>query len=89
MTFAAQAFILGDDKVHYRTMNRGDSWASFETALPPSISANTLSFHANQWEWILFTGQSCESTGGWKGRICHDEVRSAVRVWLQLGDDVG
>ncbi|KAM0751951.1 putative signal sequence binding protein [Meredithblackwellia eburnea MCA 4105] len=68
------AFILGDDTTHYRTMDRGASWAPFKTELPPSISANTLSFHSRQWEWILFTGQNCESTGGWKGRICHDET---------------
>ncbi|ORY88169.1 putative signal sequence binding protein [Leucosporidium creatinivorum] len=68
------AFILTSGTTHYRTMNRGESWQSFVTALAPSISANTLSFHANKWDWILFTGQSCEEMGGWKGRVCHDET---------------
>lgn len=62
-------------------MDRGASWASFEAALPPSLGANTLSFHAINWDWILYTGQECEATGGWKGRVCHDEVRSPSRSW--------
>lgn len=56
-------------------MNRGETWQSFVTALSPALSANTLSFHSRQWEWILFTGQKCEDVGGWQGRVCHDEVR--------------
>lgn len=57
-------------------MNRGETWQSFTTALPPSYGPNTLGFHANKWDWIIYTGQNCEDMGGWKGRICHDEVRS-------------
>lgn len=55
-------------------MDRGASWASFETSLPPSIGSNTMSFHSTNWNWILFTGSNCESLGGWKGRVCSDEV---------------
>ncbi|GAA5827143.1 hypothetical protein JCM3770_007150 [Rhodotorula araucariae] len=68
------AFVLTAGTTHYRTMNRGETWQSFVTALAPSLSANTLSFHARKWEWILFTGQVCEDVGGWQGRVCHDET---------------
>ncbi|SCZ93735.1 BZ3500_MvSof-1268-A1-R1_Chr6-3g08852 [Microbotryum saponariae] len=78
------AFILTSTTTHYRTMNRGESWQSFTTALPPSLSANTLSFHATRWEWILYTGQNCQDLGGWRGRICHDEVRAPQRPMAQI-----
>ncbi|KAI5476446.1 signal sequence binding protein [Pseudohyphozyma bogoriensis] len=68
------AFVLTEGTTHYRTMDRGTTWQKWEAPLPPAISANTLSFHANKWEWILYTGQACESSGGWKGRTCHDET---------------
>mgnify|MGYP003876114439 CR=1 FL=1 len=69
-----QAFVLTAGTTHYRSINRGETWQSFKTALAPSLSANTLSFHARKWDWILFTGQSCDDAGGWQGRVCHDEV---------------
>ncbi|BGO96427.1 putative Signal sequence binding protein [Rhodotorula toruloides ATCC 204091] len=68
------AFILSSSTTHYRTMNRGETWQSFVTALAPSLSSNTLSFHARKWDWILFAGQKCEDVGGWQGRVCHDET---------------
>jgi len=69
-----KAFILTAETTHYRTMNKGETWSSFKTPLPPSLSANTLGFNAKKWDWILFTGQKCESQGGWGGKVCHDEV---------------
>ncbi|KAK4055938.1 vacuolar protein sorting/targeting protein PEP1 [Microbotryomycetes sp. JL221] len=68
------AFVLTSGTTHYRSMNRGETWQSFTTPLAPSLSANTLSFHANKPEWIIFTGQKCLDLGGWKGRACHDET---------------
>lgn len=73
-----QAFILTASTTHYRTMNKGETWSSFKTALPPSLSANTLGFNAKKWDWILYTGQKCESMGGWGGKICHDEVSPSL-----------
>ncbi|GAA5934219.1 hypothetical protein JCM1841_004702 [Sporobolomyces salmonicolor] len=71
---ASIAFILTSATTHYRTMNRGETWQSFVTPLAPSLGSNTLGFHAKRWDWILFTGQSCEDMGGWRGRLCHDET---------------
>lgn len=71
----SQAFILTAGTIHYRTIDRGATFASFETALPPAMNANTLSFHSRKSEWILFKGQRCEPDRGWKGvGTCHDEV---------------
>lgn len=55
-------------------MNRGETWQSFETALPPSLTANTLSFHARKPDWILYAGQKCETVGGWQAKVCHEEA---------------
>ena len=73
-----QAFILTTGTTHYRTIDRGATFASFDTPLPPALSASTLSFHSIKSDWILYTGTRCESGGGWKGRICHDEVSTIV-----------
>ncbi|GAA6014077.1 hypothetical protein JCM10207_000230 [Rhodosporidiobolus poonsookiae] len=70
----SMAFILTSSTTHYRTMNRGETWQSFTTPRAPSLGANTLSFHARKWEWILFTGQVCEDVGGWQGRVCYEET---------------
>lgn len=70
------AFVLGRGKTHWRTLNSGESWQSWETEETPAITTPPLSFHSVHWDWILFTGQRCESLGGWRGKICYDEVRS-------------
>lgn len=62
----------------YRTLDRGTTWAPFETAIPPTLGSAALSFHAQKWDWIIFTGQRCEGMGGWKGKVCKDEVRISV-----------
>lgn len=68
------AFILSKTNKHWRTINRGDSWQSFETADHPTIGSSPLAFHSVKWDWILFNGQRCESLGGWQGKTCFDET---------------
>ncbi|EFP90660.1 vacuolar protein sorting/targeting protein PEP1 [Puccinia graminis f. sp. tritici] len=68
------AFILSRGSKHWRTINRGDSWQSFTTSDQPSISGSPLAFHSTKWNWILFSGQKCESLGSWKGKLCYDET---------------
>jgi hypothetical protein len=41
-----QAFILSKGKTHYRTLNRGQSWQSFEMPSPPALTAAPLAFHS-------------------------------------------
>lgn len=68
------AFILSRGSKHWRTINRGDSWQSFTTSDQPSISGSPLAFHSTKWNWILFSGQKCESLGSWRGKLCYDEA---------------
>ncbi|KIR51702.1 signal sequence binding protein [Cryptococcus gattii Ru294] len=70
------AFIIGRYSVHWVTYNRGASWQSFETPRDASLAGKTLSFHAENDEWILFQGVACENTGfgKWGGKTCWDET---------------
>ena len=71
------AFIIGPDKKHWVTYNRGDSWQSFKTPVEASLIGEVLAFHAEQEGWILFQGVKCEkANGGWweSGRTCRDET---------------
>jgi hypothetical protein len=74
-----QAFILSKSTTQYRTLDRGRTWQTFETPLPPALNSQPLAFHSkkDKWDWIMFTGQLCESLGGWRGMACQDEVRSS------------
>lgn len=69
------AFVLGRGKTHWRTINGGATWQSFETSDQPGMTTWPLSFHSKESEWILFTGQKCVSAGGWGRKVCYDEVR--------------
>lgn len=68
------AFILSRGSQHWRSINRGDSWQSFNTSDQPSITGSPLAFHSSKWNWILFSGQKCESLGTWKGKVCYDQT---------------
>lgn len=71
------AFILGKHDKHWVSYNRGSSWQSFESPIDASLSGTTLSFHAEQSDWILFQGTVCEDTGSGKwggGKSCWDET---------------
>ncbi|KAI0630633.1 Oligoxyloglucan reducing end-specific cellobiohydrolase [Trametes polyzona] len=68
------AFILSMGKKHWRTIDRGRTWQSFEMPLDPARVARPLSFHADpkKWEYILYQGTACTGSG-WK-TLCHDET---------------
>ena len=71
----AQAFVLTRGTTHYRTEDRGQTWRSFEMALPPSKIARPLSFHSDpsKFGYIIYQGTKCEREGGWS-QMCHDQV---------------
>ena len=70
-----QAFILTKGTKHYRTINRGSTWQSFETDLPPAGGVSALSFHATELNWVLYSGQQCEtSSGPFAGKTCFDDA---------------
>lgn len=64
----SMAFILTKGNTHYRSTNRGQSWQTFHTNLPPSSGVSSLRFHSTKWDWILYAGKKCEqSPWGWLG----------------------
>jgi hypothetical protein len=76
-----KAFVLTKGKTHYRTEDRGKSWRSFNLPIPPSYTANPLSFHSDpaKYGYILYQGTNCDRQG-W-GAICHDEVSNSFSMW--------
>ncbi|KAF9450688.1 vacuolar protein sorting/targeting protein 10 [Macrolepiota fuliginosa MF-IS2] len=68
------AFVLTDDKKHYRTEDRGKTWRSFEVPIAPALVQRPLSFHSDpqKYGYILYQGTVCDRVG-WGG-VCHDET---------------
>ncbi|KAF9497875.1 vacuolar protein sorting/targeting protein 10 [Pleurotus eryngii] len=68
------AFILTNDKKHYRTADRGKSWQSFEMPAELALVSKPLSFHSDpaKYGYILYQGVVCERKG-WAAK-CHDET---------------
>ena len=79
-----QAFILTKDTKHYRTMDRGKTWQSFEAPLRPAFIGRPLSFHSDpkKYGYILYQGTKCESRLPWGDGDCHDEVSMRSRFAL-------
>ncbi|CAE6471894.1 hypothetical protein ACGC1H_003813 [Rhizoctonia solani] len=70
------AFILGDKLTHWRTMDRGRLWQSFEMPHPIAFVPAPMSFHADEKnsEWILMQVRECKkSSWGWS-EICHSST---------------
>ena len=71
------AFIIGSRTTHWVTYNRGASWQSFETPIEATLMGAVLTFHAQQKDWILFQGVTCEKSGSHKwgeARSCWEET---------------
>lgn len=66
------AFILGPETTHYRTENQGRTWLAFETDTPPSMLQAPLSFNADSYDSVLYTGEHCDDKGDFWGTHCHD-----------------
>ncbi|KAI0351364.1 Oligoxyloglucan reducing end-specific cellobiohydrolase [Trametes cingulata] len=68
------AFILSRGTKHYRTIDRGKTWQSFEMPIQPALVGRPLSFHADteKWGYVLYQGTTC-SGSGWK-TVCYDET---------------
>lgn len=58
--FNAQvAYVLGETTEHWITNDQGESWVKFETAAPPSLLQQPLSFHATDSNKVLLHTQQC------------------------------
>ncbi|KAF8579723.1 Oligoxyloglucan reducing end-specific cellobiohydrolase [Ramaria rubella] len=67
-------FILTSGLTHWRTMDRGKTWQSFDVPASPALVPDPLSFHSTNTQYILYQGMVCESGGFWGGKTCHDET---------------
>ena len=54
------AYVLGGDRKHWITHDRGENWEEFETPAAPSLFRSPpLSWHAGDSNKVLFHGQKC------------------------------
>ncbi|PWN42574.1 Oligoxyloglucan reducing end-specific cellobiohydrolase [Ceraceosorus guamensis] len=71
-----RAFILTAGKTHHRTIDRGNTWQSFEVPLPPATRAGApLEFHQDSSsgvEKIIYAGKKCSGWTPWGTATCHD-----------------
>jgi ferredoxin len=74
-----QAYILSRGKKHWKTMDRGKLWQSFELPVKPAMVANPLAFHADKkkGDHVLYHGTRCEGTFPWVSK-CGAEVRTCL-----------
>lgn len=70
----AQAFILTEDKTHYKTSDRGKTWQEFYVEDPPSMLQEPLVFSADNADYIIYVGSRCTTSGGWSGFTCRDHA---------------
>ncbi|KAI8967795.1 hypothetical protein BDF20DRAFT_917392 [Mycotypha africana] len=68
-----RAYVIGKNKRHWRTTDKGKSWQEFNTPVEPAAVGPHLSFHAERSSYVLFTGFKCK-LGSWTGVDCHDET---------------
>ena len=55
------AYVLGGDRNHWKTQDRGKTWTEFETHAQPSLfREKPFSWHANNADKVLFFGQICQ-----------------------------
>ncbi|KAI0766636.1 Oligoxyloglucan reducing end-specific cellobiohydrolase [Trametes elegans] len=68
------AFILSRSTTHYRTIDRGKTWQSFDMPVAPAMVGRPLSFHSDseKWGYILYQGTVCKGSG-WSS-VCYDET---------------
>lgn len=70
---------------HWRTLNRGVSWQSFNVPIPPTFGMNALGYNARRWDWIIYTGIKCEDQEGTNRQFCTEEVSSPAIAHQRTG----
>ncbi|RKP09905.1 hypothetical protein THASP1DRAFT_13625, partial [Thamnocephalis sphaerospora] len=69
------AFLLTAKQTHYVSRDRGATWSTFRTPIPPTRTSAALSFHAERSGYVLFTGERCSSSiAGDSSDTCKDET---------------
>ncbi|KAI9318385.1 hypothetical protein BX666DRAFT_1927417 [Dichotomocladium elegans] len=77
-----KAYVLSKGKTHWKTIDQGKTWQSFETSVEPAAYPQ-LSFHAERSNYVLFHGFRCER-GGWTGMDCKDEMYYTLNNFEEL-----
>ncbi|RKF64479.1 Vacuolar protein sorting/targeting protein 10 [Erysiphe neolycopersici] len=55
----SRAYIITEDRLHWMTYNRGESWRRFEVERFPSLYRDALTFHAGDPDRIIWNGMDC------------------------------
>jgi hypothetical protein len=70
-----RAFIITDEKNHWMTKDRGETWEAFYTDSQASMFRDDpLAFHASDPDRIIFNGMDCT------GLLCEELVRSTIQL---------
>ncbi|KTW29333.1 hypothetical protein T552_01288 [Pneumocystis carinii B80] len=56
------AFVLGEDKKHYYTIDRGLTWKSFYTEIPFLYELEPLKFNSANPNYIIYIGSECDNS---------------------------
>lgn len=65
-----RAYIITEDRIHWMTFDRGESWRRFEVERFPSLYREALTFHAGDPDRIIWNGMDCS------GIFCDEVVSS-------------
>jgi hypothetical protein len=64
-----KAYIITNEKSHWMTKDRGETWDEFYTDAQASLYRDALAFHAGDPDRIIFNGRDCT------GVFCEEVVR--------------
>jgi hypothetical protein len=79
-----RAYIITNERTHYKTDDRGKTWEGFEADAQASIFREALTFHGGDPDRIIFNAMDCT------GIFCEELVSlpTVCEAWLTLVDDV-
>ncbi|KAI7893622.1 uncharacterized protein EV154DRAFT_600677 [Mucor mucedo] len=80
---ADRAYVLGKNKRHWKTTDKGKTWQEFSTPVEPATIGPHLSFHAERPGYVLFTGFKCK-LGSWTGVDCHQETHYTLNNFEEI-----
>lgn len=70
-----RAYIITDERSHFLTKDRGETWEEFYTDAQASLFREALLFHARDPDRIIFNGMDCT------GIFCEELVRSIIQLY--------
>ena len=65
-----RAYIMSEDRKHWRTNDQGQTWQEFSTDARPSLFREALQYHASDPDRMMFNAMDC------KGIFCEEMVSS-------------